>query len=174
LPEFEVTPSGVIAITLLRAVGWLSRFDLKSRPEPAGPGMPAPEAQCTAGLSARLSLRVGPPPSVLQADEAGLRAVVAGPEPLLDVGTSVVSLEPASLVLSALKPAEEGDGAVVRVLNPTDVAVDAVVRFGVPIRSAYACRLDEDPGDDAVDAVAGEVRFPIGAHALRTVKVLPH
>jgi len=59
------------------------------------------------------------------------------------------------------------------VLNPTDVAVDAVVRLGVPFSSARACRLDETETDDVVDVSAGALRFPIGAHALRTVKIVP-
>ena len=46
LPEAEVTPEGTIYITVVRAVGWLSRLDLRSRPEPAGPGLRAPAAQC--------------------------------------------------------------------------------------------------------------------------------
>src|SRR5207249_3051785 len=46
LPEAEVTPDGIIAVTLVRAVGWLARMDLRSRPRPAGPLMPAPGAQC--------------------------------------------------------------------------------------------------------------------------------
>ncbi len=171
LPEVEVTPAGTIALTLLRAVGWLARFDLKSRPEGAGPGIPAPEAQCPDGVGARLSLRPDAPASVLQADEVGLRAVMAGPQPPLPEGVAVMALEPAELVLSALKPAEEGDGMVVRVLNPTDVAVGAVVRLGLPFSSAHACRLDEGAADGEVEVSAGAVRFPVGAHALRNVKL---
>jgi hypothetical protein len=172
LPEFEVTPEGVIAVTVLRAVGWLARFDLKSRPEPAGPGIPAPEAQCPQGVHARLSLRASAPPSELLADEVGVRAVMAGPEPPLAEGTSVLALAPASLVLSACKPAEDGDGLVVRVLNPTDEEARASLHIGVPYGSVHACRLDEAASDDAVeDDGAGEVRFSIGAHALRTITI---
>jgi alpha-mannosidase len=86
---------------------------------------------------------------------------------------SALALEPASLVLTAIKPAEEGDGTVVRVLNPTGTATRAVMRIGVPFGSAHACRLDETPGDDAVEVGAGgEVRFSIGAHALRTITII--
>jgi mannosylglycerate hydrolase len=173
LPEFEVTPAGTIAVTLVRAVGWLARFDLKSRPEGAGPGIPAPEAQCPEGVRARISLRAEAPASTLLADEVGLRAVFAGPEPPLPDGVAVVAIEPAELVLSALKPAQDGDAIILRVLNPTDADVGAVVRLGVPFSSARACRLDETETDDVVDASAGAVRFPVGAHALRTVRIVP-
>ncbi|MBI3962437.1 MAG: hypothetical protein HY335_06780 [Deinococcus sp.] len=50
LPEYEIVPTAQgneIALTLLRAVGYLSRGDLLTRPGNAGPWtMPAPEAQC--------------------------------------------------------------------------------------------------------------------------------
>jgi alpha-mannosidase len=48
IPEVEVlrTDSGSeIALTLIRAVGWLSRGDLRLRHGPAGPGLETPEAQ---------------------------------------------------------------------------------------------------------------------------------
>lgn len=49
LPEYEVLSNGrqsVIALTLLRSVGWLSRDDLKSRRGHAGPALETPGAQC--------------------------------------------------------------------------------------------------------------------------------
>lgn len=48
VPEVEVrrTEAGTeIALTLIRAVGWLSRGDLRFRNGPAGPGLETPEAQ---------------------------------------------------------------------------------------------------------------------------------
>jgi mannosylglycerate hydrolase len=46
LPSVEVSEDGVIALTLLRSVGWLSRADLSVRRIAAGPLVPAPGAQC--------------------------------------------------------------------------------------------------------------------------------
>ena len=46
LPEYEATPDGTIALTLLRSVGWLSQDDLSSRERLAGPKIPVPDAQC--------------------------------------------------------------------------------------------------------------------------------
>ena len=48
IPEIEVrrTSTGTeIALTLIRAVGWLSRGDLRWRRGPAGPGLETPDAQ---------------------------------------------------------------------------------------------------------------------------------
>lgn len=48
LPEYEVLEdgTGTVAVTLLRAVGWLSRDDTLQRSGGAGPGQPTPDAQC--------------------------------------------------------------------------------------------------------------------------------
>jgi len=48
LPEYEVLRDerGTIALTIMRAVGWLSRDDLLSRHGGAGPSTPTPDAQC--------------------------------------------------------------------------------------------------------------------------------
>ena len=60
LPEAEVTEEGVIAVTLLRAVGWLSHLELRRRPIPAGPTLVAPDAQCPDGIGADLTIRARP------------------------------------------------------------------------------------------------------------------
>lgn len=178
LPEGEVTVEGTIAVTLLRGVGWLSHIELRRRPIPAGPTLIAPDAQCPDGLEAALTLRVvgdggldaDRTAAVVWADELGLRAVVAGPSPIRE-GESLVRLEPASLVLSALKPAEDGDGLIVRVLNPTAEERVADVRFGVALAGATSVRLDETPDGLALDRDGDQLRFTVGPHALRSIRV---
>ncbi len=169
LPEAEVTASGTIAVTLLRAIGWLARFDLRSRPVPAGPFMTADAAQLQGDLRAQLSLLAGMDPAAAYDTEIGLRGVLAGPGPLLPPGASLLRVEPTTLLLSAVKPAEDGDGVIVRVLNPTDERIEAILHPGFPVTSAVAVRLDEQPM--ATDVVLGTKRltFPVPAHALRSV-----
>src|SRR6185295_1232363 len=44
--EYELAPNGDLRMTLVRAVGQLSRADLATRPGHAGWPMPTPDAQC--------------------------------------------------------------------------------------------------------------------------------
>jgi 2-O-(6-phospho-alpha-D-mannosyl)-D-glycerate hydrolase len=169
LPEAEVTADGRIAITILRAVGWLARFDLRSRPIPAGPPMEVPGAQMLGPLEARLSLLAGCDPAAARAAELGLRGVIGGPAPLLAAGAALLELGRGPLVLSAVKPAEDGDGFVVRVLNPTDAPATARLRVGLPVAAVRAVRLDEEHAEHPVEIEGPVVRFDVPARALRSV-----
>jgi mannosylglycerate hydrolase len=177
LPEAEVSPEGTILVTLLRSVGWLARLDPTTRPIPAGPGLVTPEAQCPQGISARLALRlVGDGEAMDVAalaacDEQTFRGVPAGDAPLLASGASLLSVGPASVVLSALKPAEDGIGMVIRVANPTASAVEAEIVLGLPVSEARSVRLDETPDDLPLDHEGACLRMTIGPHGLRTVRV---
>jgi mannosylglycerate hydrolase len=171
LPEAEVTPDGTIAITVLRAVGWLSRGDLHTRPVQAGPAMPAPGAQGHGPLVARLVLARDNDPTAARDAELGLRAVPAGDAPLIDSGVALLELAPRALVLSAVKPAQDGDGLIVRVLNPTDRGLEADLRLARPITSASVVRLDETPTDDPVRVAGQSIAFDVPPHALRTILV---
>jgi mannosylglycerate hydrolase len=169
LPEAEVTADGTIAITLLRAVGWLARFDVHSRPLPAGPMMAVPGAQCQGLLEARMALLGGCDPSAASDAEVGLWGILGGAAPVLAPGTSLLTVEPRTILLTACKPAESGDGVVVRVQNPTDAPTTAVLRPGFPIRTATAVRLDEEPLDSPVTCLDGSVRIDVPPRALRSV-----
>ncbi len=173
LPEAEVRSDGTIAVTLLRAVGWLARYDLRSRPVIAGPEMEARAAQCPGEVVARLALLGAGDPVAVRDAELGLEAVLGGPSPRLRDGASLLALEPATLVLSALKRAEDGLGLVLRVLNPSDVPREATVRLGIAVRAAHAVRLDETAADEPLSLDRDVVRFPVPARALRTVRLLP-
>ncbi|HEY8514039.1 MAG TPA: glycosyl hydrolase-related protein [Candidatus Binatia bacterium] len=173
LPEAEVTEGGVIALTLVRAVGWLARMDLRSRPQIAGPTVPTPGAQCLGAIEARLHLVAGLDPAAAHDAEVGLRAVGAGSAPLAPEGVALLEVEPGALVLSALKPAERERGVVLRLLNPTDAEHEARVRLGFPVSRALAVRLDETSCEQPVELRGRELCLRVPAHALRSVLLLP-
>lgn len=176
LPEAEVRADGEIALTFLRAVGWLSRPDLRTRRGPAGPQIPVPGAQLHGVLEAELHLLAPDDPRTAAAEareaEVPLQAVTIGGVPLAPDGVSLVSLEPRTLVLSALKPAEHGDGIVLRVLNPGDSTLHATVRTGFPLHAADPLRLDEGPASFALRSTRESVEFEVPPHALRSVRLV--
>jgi hypothetical protein len=62
LPEYEVTEDGVIALMLLRCVGWLLRGDLSTRRGRAGPELRVPGAACQGVHGFEYALELGEPP----------------------------------------------------------------------------------------------------------------
>ena len=173
--EAEITAEGAIALTLLRATGWLSRPDLSTRPGDAGPVLATPGAQCPGPLALRISLQVDDPelaPTQARDAELGMQVVAAGDQPLWPEATPLLDLAPRELLLSAWKPAESGDGSVLRVLNPSGRDHKAKLRFGRSCRGARCVRLDETPieGDDALERTGDdELAFDVPAHALRSI-----
>lgn len=176
LYEGEVTPDGTIAITLLRAVGWLSRHDLTTRPEHAGPGIATPGAQSLRSFGTQIALLPGSSdPRATRDAELGLASTATGDTPLLPERTSLLELAPPELLLSALKPAEgsssDRHGFVLRVLNPTGQSHEAIVRLGFDVTRARSVRLDETPDDGLLVHEGRELRFPVAAHGLRSILV---
>jgi mannosylglycerate hydrolase len=173
LPEAEVTPDGTIVVTLLRAVGWIARYDLRTRPIPAGPPMEIPGAQCPGTLEARMALIAGADPATAWDAELALAATIAGPTPLVADNQSLLAVDPPSLVLTTLKPAANGDDIIVRIHNPTDTPCTATLTVGFPLREARPVRLDEEPASHAVTHTSHRVHFEVPARALRSVRLVP-
>ena len=169
-PEAEVTADGTILITLLRAVGWLARFDLRSRPIPAGPMMPVAGAQCPDRLphDSRLrGLRSGSRP------RRGARPVGCARRPGSRCSLRIGRCSPAPLgfVLSACKLAEMvWMGSSSGVLNP-DRRAARTAELGslFPVRTVTAVRLDEEPCAGDVRLRDGQVLFDVPARALRSL-----
>jgi hypothetical protein len=177
LPEAELcaAPDGaVLALTLVRAVGYLSRTDLVTRPMLAGPGILVPGAQCPGELRAKIALFAGLDPAAARDAEWGLCAALAGPvaDALWPEDVPLLAIAPRELLLSALKPAADGEGIVLRVLNPTTDPIDGEVTIGLPIAQASFVRLDESPQGGAPAREGSTLRFPVGPHALRSLRVV--
>jgi hypothetical protein len=168
---FEGGGESVVAFTLLRCVGHLSRHDLRTRPGPAGPGTDTPGAQCPGDVEAHLSLFAGLDPRGARDAELGLRAVAAGEAPLAAEGAPLVTLAPRALVLSALKPAERGEGLILRVLNPTAEAHQAELRLGLPFTSARFVRLDESDADGEPAREGATLRFEVPVRRIVTLRI---
>jgi len=131
LPEYEVldTQDGAtIAVTLLRCVGWLSRSDIHTRRGGAGPQIRTPGAQMSGGHAFDYSIipHAG--------DWEGANAHVLAIQHVrpmrarwnrhglgrIDEVGRLLDVESPAFQVSAIKPAEDGDGVIVRIYNTTD------------------------------------------------------
>jgi len=155
LPEYELTEDYKLYVTLIRACGWLSRPDLATRSGDAGPSFPTPEAQCQGVNTYEYALipYTGGWESCLR-DIYGFVApvrtfekvwnhVLAVHQGMALVEKSYFSLEPANLILSALKKAENGNGIIIRLFNPTDKPVTAVLACPMKLKSVWLVKLSE-------------------------------
>ena len=154
LAEYEVTESGDIAVTLVRAVGELSRNDMPERPGHAGWPVPTPEAQCLRTFGGTFAvLPHGPRDEatidlvertaddvLLPLSGSTLRSALCVPAP-----TSGVSLDGVGLSFSTCKESEDGEWVVLRCANLLGRPVRGRWRFGVDITRAQLARLDETP-----------------------------
>ena len=56
---------------------------------------------------------------------------------------SLVSVDNKKIHITAVKPAENGAGVIVRLFNPTDKAQPVTLDFGIKYKNLYSCGMDE-------------------------------
>ncbi len=153
MAEYEAVDDGAIAVTLVRAVGELSRSDLPERPGHAGWPTETPDAQSLGPFEATFALALHGPRS-----SSTVAAVHELAEDFLLplTGTSWRSaIEPASvvrgfelsgprLVASAMKTSEDREWTVLRCVNVADEWSPGRW-FHPEIRDGRLARLDESP-----------------------------
>ena len=146
---------GRLALTLLRAVGQLSRADLPERPGHAGWPVPTPEAQCVGPFDARTALYLhGPMSDDLLSrvrdvcDDVLLPLVGESWRDLSVAGSwSGPALVGEAFELSAVSVSHtDPDAIVLRVVNTTQRTAWGSIRM--PLAGPWSvvrCRLDETP-----------------------------
>jgi alpha-mannosidase len=126
-----------LALTLLRAVGWLSGTNLSVRPLPAGPPFPAPGAQVPGPHVADFAIRFHEPDDARRVADAHafqappLLFVGGSPRGTLRDGARLLELDDPSVAVSAIEPQRDG-GALVRMWNASDRARDVALRWRGP------------------------------------------
>jgi alpha-mannosidase len=153
VPEADGTTS--LAVTLLRAVGWLSRGDLRLRPGDAGPGLATPGAQVSGLHRAELSIRLHPVDSIERVSEAHrfahpARAWIGGGPVDAPLGdrARLVEIDDPAVVVSAIEPRADR-GAVLRLYNASPQPRDVSVRWnGMGARTLEPVDLIERPLPD--------------------------
>ena len=183
LREYAVLHDGrTIAITLLRAVGWLSRGDLPERKGHAGPALTTPSAQCigereyrycviplggdvTLPVAARAIREWLSPPWSGRGDETPRSFYSVAGDP---------SIQP-----SALRAGPDGS-VIARLFNPSREPASGTLRFARSVREARAVDLREgdlglgNTGLDVVrtaappDVTDGSVHFRLAPYEIGT------
>jgi alpha-mannosidase len=160
LPEYEVLPGEdsvlspskdrvTIALTLLRCVGSLARFDLSSRPGLAGPLVPTPGAQMLGRHAFDYALIPHEggwedfwPEAHRFAVPMRARRVEDSSGALPGEG-ALLALKGPAFVVSALKQAEDREGVVVRLYNVTSGPALGRVRLVEPFHGAEFVNMEE-------------------------------
>lgn len=199
LPEFETRRDAnghvTFCLTLLRAVGWLSRDDFPTRNDTnAGPTLFTPEAQCPGPNTYRYA--VAPfAGDFLDADIKGLSERYRTP-PLTHQGTadqmrpglgSLLRKTDPRAVVTAIARAEapvgaaeeEGDRLIVRLYNQTDEPICETLELGVSALQAMKVDFFEqalpadlpERTDAAVTRGGGRVRVPLAPFEIATVEI---
>jgi hypothetical protein len=184
LMEYEMVPgdgSSSIALTLIRAVGDLSRNDLATRPSGhAGPSVATPAAQCIGRYHFDMAFEprgASPAPGSLF---ASARSVTV--PPLVAAARKHGGSAPATrsflrvdrksgeAVLSALKKAEDRDSIIVRLFNPgeTDAAVALTPDFAVT--QAFGVNFLE-AREHPLTIVSGTASLCLKPHQIQTIEL---
>lgn len=134
-----------LAVTLLRAVGWLSRGDFSTRDfTSVGPLIPTPDAQCIG--EHRFEYAVVPfGGDYLAADIKGLSrryrvpvlSVQGVEDQLVPGGRSFLRKETNRTCISAIKKHDTRDTLIVRLFNLTASAVDEVLYLARDVRNSW-------------------------------------
>ena len=152
LAEYESLPEGVAAVTLLRAVGVLSRHDLPERPGHAGWPADTPAAQSLGPFAARLALALHGADSPAQrdaierlADDVLLPMTGETLRSNLREPTELAGLELAGdgLAFSAAAPAQRDGWIMLRCVNRRSERVHGRWTLARPLSEAVRARLDE-------------------------------
>ena len=168
-----------LKITLLRAVGYLSRKDLSSRVGAAGPLIPTPDAQCKGWNSFEYSLipfRGNLLDHLRNAQDfsAPLIGVTMPKETIskevfLPPKEGFLELKSNKILLSSLKQAERNRSwYVLRLYNVSEESVETILRIGFQYKEVWISNLNEEPLKK-VEGGNGEVKLDFKPYEIVTL-----
>ncbi|HLW46355.1 MAG TPA: glycoside hydrolase family 38 C-terminal domain-containing protein [bacterium] len=184
LHEHAVHPDGAIALTLLRCVGWLGRTSGVPRQGVAGPAIATPGAQCFGTHRFRYALIPYVPPwnrAQVWEPAAELPVPLIAAQLTRGAGArdgggalpqrSFLQVSPRTVRVTAVKPAEDGSGIVVRLQNLNAQRVSAAVETPWEIREAAEVNMNEEERRTLRAASPHRVEIAIGPYAIETVRL---
>ena len=183
LPEVEASRDGdghaTLALTLLRAVGWLSRDDFGTRSrQNAGPTLHTPEAQCRGAHTFHYALV----PFAGDHLEAGIKplseryrtpvltkqGVLAGSVP---GGSGLLEKRTNLTAVTAVKKHEYRETLVVRLWNLSDREVTETLTLGCAVAGVWRTDLLEERIEDVVPRAERELDVVLGPHEIATIEI---
>jgi alpha-mannosidase len=185
LAEYEATADGIVWVTLVRAVGQLSRSTLPERPSHAGWPALTPKAQSLGPFTAKFAVQVhgARSPATLHAIDREsdrflhpLRGFTLRSSTAQLTVAGGVEISGTALAPSAIKEAEDGRAIILRCVNLSDREQAGKWTLPAPVESAQLARLDESPlsGVDAEEQDGRAViAFTAGPRAIVTIRVIP-
>ncbi len=108
-----------------------------------------------------------------QADETSspVRAAQIGRgQGTLPLESTFLIVDSDALHVTAVKPAADGTGVIVRLFNPTAVPVAAALVFGMPLRTAARCTMDE-VNAESLPVAGGRLSITVEPKKIRTYRV---
>ena len=161
LPEYETKNSqnGVVYyLTLFRSVGWLSRADLLTRPNNAGPSYETPEAQCLREME--FEYAICPHKGDYKTDNVFRLAYEFKNRPLisslmykpyeilsnkhLPLNLSFINVDSDSIIVSAIKKSEKDDALIIRCFNLTNEKQSGIIHFYKNILKIFRTNMKEE------------------------------
>jgi len=154
LPEYEILPdNNTIALTLFRAVGWLARSNILTRIGDAGPIIFTPDAQCLRQMIFEYALYFhqgdccqGGVYQLAEEFNTDLKIVKTDQHQgeLADTaGFLTLKSIKDILQVSAIKRAEDGEGIILRLFNPSKEIIEGEVISNYNLGKVYLVNLNE-------------------------------
>ncbi len=180
IPEVEVLQNengnAEIALTLLRCIGWLSRDDLSTRKNHAGPmGVPTPEAQMSGKYAFDYAILPGDGQwmtsiPLAYAFNAPLKSFYIPPHSgsLPSSCSLIESLNP-SFVITAIKQSEDGKGIIVRGFNNRANPIDVDLRVFIPLKHVQLVNLAEELIEDLPVKSQNEISIHLAGNKIVTL-----
>jgi len=165
------------ALTLLRCIGWLSRDDFSTRKGHAGPMLATPGAQMHGTYTFNYALIPhGCSPEQAMASGYGFSAPLTGQVTSLHEGRlpssrSFLEVQPDSFQVTAIKPAKDRNGWIVRGFNLLDEPLQCTLQFHVPVNKVFFANLAEEILEPVDQETEGKASFTAPAHKIITFKV---
>jgi len=182
LPEIETrldpeVPGVGLDLTLLRAVGWLSRDDFPTRrSQNAGPTIPTPGAQCSGPQ--RFHYAIHPFTGDWRDAEIKVRSeewhvpslLVQGVEDGSRVGgEGLVECLGSGVAVTAIKKHETRDSLIVRLYSLVDVPSEVTIRIARPIQRAWDCNVLEARVEE-LEPKGRDLALVVNPHKIVTVE----